>query len=965
MGRAKKGLIALAVAIAIASILYETRGLWLAPLIREGLESAARRRTGIVWSIERGGGNLVSTLVVSGVRAEPRGALRSFQAERLELNYSLWDFLFNREGFVRGLDILVMGARASLDLRAGAGSDGKDHAQPWRVPRLPAALPDLRIVDSEIAVRSEAFGFRSGWVRLQGGPRGGHLQVRGRDLRLRPPLGSGKALPFSLEARRERGQVVIDSLRIGDQFAVTAARVKFPEPGETVARFRADARAAEGRLSVRGCAGPFEVQLNGQAWNLSQNLLERLAGAPLPELGPLRAEAGVSLDRRRPELADAYLRLQSQASSRGRLELAGRIRNGMLRVEPFTFQWRGNRLAATASLPLADTGHGMLGRLQGAAKLALGNPRRLREWMPGNAAWLEWLEGLHATLIAESGRLVVKNASLRLRGNNRATIPELAMPLEALQGPWSEALRTGRGQLRAEIHCLPELLAAGLPGARFPEHRLTVAGRLAQGRLWFSEFRLQSPAASLRLEEAGLFWPREAAAVGSGRIQGRLEASVPDLRRMLKDWGPDLRGDFLLKAVLSGTLANPEGIAVFLANRFSPGDPSAGVKTDRIEAKFRFSGSWSKPILQGQARLSCAAVYPGTPLPAIQPRFADLHYGSGCLQALNVAGAIGDQPFTASGRLRLAGPGPPQVEMTLAGRDILLIDDSGIRIRTDLALRGSGPVDELLLSGRAVVTGGQYNAPVDLQSLLSGGARPRAEEGFRLFRITTLPYRQWRFQTAFRAIRPLRVLNNLAIASIWPFATLKGTGADPELEGRFLIGPSQVSLATGAIQIRSGIIEFPPGQPGSPVLDIEGQSRIQGYRIMIEALGWLTRPVITLTSEPPRSMTEILLLGLTGAPPARLARSDLGLSTGFIYASYLSKGVLTRWQSLTTIGNTLANQLQAESGGPLTGRRGAAAFNTQFLLNTDALPGAPLYLTSTWSPFDTVSVGVKIAFPLE
>jgi len=212
--------------------------------------------------------------------------------------------------------------------------------------------------------------------------------------------------------------------------------------------------------------------------------------------------------------------------------------------------------------------------------------------------------------------------------------------------------------------------------------------------------------------------------------------------------------------------------------------------------------------------------------------------------------------------------------------------------------------------------------------------------------------------------QPFLLKNNLAKGSVRPVFRLGGTGELPVLVGRVFIDPTNISLPAGRLAIESGVITFPENDPDRPTFDLTAKSRMAGYDIDMLLQGTAEEPVITLSSQPPLSDSDLLLLVLTGRPPVNGKGTGRRQVAGMNMAVYLGKGLLANWFGLgaTESDASVLERFDLDIGRQITSR-GEDTVEAQFrLIEGLLLPGDRLFITSERDVYDNYNVGVKIVF---
>jgi translocation and assembly module TamB len=201
-----------------------------------------------------------------------------------------------------------------------------------------------------------------------------------------------------------------------------------------------------------------------------------------------------------------------------------------------------------------------------------------------------------------------------------------------------------------------------------------------------------------------------------------------------------------------------------------------------------------------------------------------------------------------------------------------------------------------------------------------------------------------------------------------PELSLKGTGELPFLVGTVYIGPSRVLLPSGRLQIQSGLIRFPAGEPDRPQLDLLAHSKVLGYDINVVTLGPLDDPVITLSSSPSLPNDDLLLLLLTGQPPKEESVTSTGLGRGATNVMvYLGRDFLNKWleDESGTSDETILDRFELDYGRGVT-KSGEQTIESTFRLSEQTTEKKRVYyLSGEKDRYDAYNYGFKVVFRFE
>ncbi|MGV1099800.1 translocation/assembly module TamB domain-containing protein [Thiovibrio sp. JS02] len=379
----------------------------------------------------------------------------------------------------------------------------------------------------------------------------------------------------------------------------------------------------------------------------------------------------------------------------------------------------------------------------------------------------------------------------------------------------------------------------------------------------------------------------------------------------------------------------------------------------RVSSAFSLGGKAAAPIFSGAFTLSEGGLRFADPsFPALDGIVAKADFVDDSIRVQSMEGLLGGAPFSLAGTIVLAGE-ESRFDCRGKGKNLLVFRDADLKIRGDADLHLTGPLSRMTLAGRLVVTDGRYAKNIDFLSLFKGTARSRGGTGLQAFSLPDPPFRDMQLAIEVSADQPFLVRNNLARGAVRPAFLLTGTGEVPVLVGRLFVEPTRITLPAGRLTIESGVITFPENDPDRPIFDLAAKSRLAGYDITMQLQGTAEEPVISLSSQPPLSDEDLLMLVLTGRLPLASGRKSMA---GMNVAVYLGKGLLANWFGNGETDESVLDRFDLEVGRQITSS-GEDTLEAQFrVVEGLLLPGDRIFITSERDVYDNYNVGVKIVF---
>ena len=386
-----------------------------------------------------------------------------------------------------------------------------------------------------------------------------------------------------------------------------------------------------------------------------------------------------------------------------------------------------------------------------------------------------------------------------------------------------------------------------------------------------------------------------------------------------------------------------------------------------MQGELHLAGPITNPSLQGSFFLKDGELRHTFNFPMLSE--VNLHgvFDEHSLTISNMQAEVGGSPVNLSGNVN-KDKESIAVNLHVDGKNLLLFRNNDMRMRGDVQLDVSGPLEHLFIKGTTGMTGGYYTRNIDFLGKFGSSAVPVSEGVSFLFSFPDPPLKDATFDIKITTIEPFRIRNNLIRGILRPELSLKGTGELPFLVGTVYIGPSRVLLPSGRLQIQSGLIRFPAGEPDRPQLDLLANSKVLGYDINVVTQGPLDDPVITLSSSPSLPNDDLLLLLLTGQPPKEESVTSTGLGRGATNVMvYLGRDFLNKWleDESGTSDETILDRFELDYGRAVT-KSGEQTIESTFRLSEQTTEKKKVYyLSGEKDRYDAYNYGFKVVFRFE
>ena len=426
-----------------------------------------------------------------------------------------------------------------------------------------------------------------------------------------------------------------------------------------------------------------------------------------------------------------------------------------------------------------------------------------------------------------------------------------------------------------------------------------------------------------------------------------------------------------LTELLQGETAKPTG-KVDLKGKLSAEDlswlaaenPSLRRVAGRLEADVTMQGPVADPAIDAMVRLTDGELRPDMDVPSLQALNLNAVVTPDGARLQTFTGELGGAPFQITGSVVRNNQSGAAADLRLQGENLLLYRSAGLKVRADTDLTVKGPLQHLTVAGEVAITDGRMVKYFDLLGILKGSSKPKTDMGLQLFSIRQPPLKDMVFDVQLTSKNPFTIRNNLAKGAVRPELKLTGTGEFPVLAGEVYVDPTRISLPAGSLVFESGVVSFDPNRPDRPTLDLVGTSKMLGYDVTMLVEGPYDEPVVTLSSVPPLSNEELLLLLIAGQQPNAADDTEASQRQSMNVAVFLGKDLLARWfgSDSAEAGESIIDRFEIGVGRAVT-RSGEETIDAQFRIADDVLrDGDKLYITGEKDIFDFYNAGVKIVF---
>ncbi|HBB87491.1 MAG TPA: hypothetical protein DC047_07750, partial [Blastocatellia bacterium] len=318
-------------------------------------------------------------------------------------------------------------------------------------------------------------------------------------------------------------------------------------------------------------------------------------------------------------------------------------------------------------------------------------------------------------------------------------------------------------------------------------------------------------------------------------------------------------------------------------NGLSPDFFSSG----SADVAVRVSGSYENPRLNGTAAVSSGSisVLLGNDRWTISNLKSLVRFTSNQAQIDSLTGTMGGGQVSITGGALLEGLTVSRFLFNIHGDEVTVPFPENFRTTADLDIEIRGSAREQLVGGVVNVRRTEYTQDIELADLINFRREESIEEGGELELTRAAVFSDLRVEGR----NALVVHNNLADLTGSVSFQVNGPVKDPVISGRITASSGTLNFRNDRYEITRALVDLPPQRNADPLVNIQGEAVIRGYRVTVGLTGPLSQPQAIVSSEPALPQADVVSLITTGQ-----------LSTGDTSTSILSQSGLGTATSLLT-----------------------------------------------------------------
>src|SRR4029450_993430 len=259
-----------------------------------------------------------------------------------------------------------------------------------------------------------------------------------------------------------------------------------------------------------------------------------------------------------------------------------------------------------------------------------------------------------------------------------------------------------------------------------------------------------------------------------------------------------------------------------------------------------------------------------------------LRFTANQVQIDTMEGTLGGGRVTASGGALLEGFSIARFVVNIQGNNVTVPVPENFRSTVDAQIEIRGSQREQLISGPGNVRRAEYTQNIELADIVNVRRGETTEES--KLDLTSAVLNDLRVEGR----NALVVRNNLADLVGSVSLRFDGPVSDPIISGRITATSGTLNFRNDRYEITRALLDLPAARNADPILNIQAESQIRGYRVIVSLTGPLSQPQAAVRSEPALPQDDVVALITTGqlatgdTSTSVLSQSGLGTATSLL-----------------------------------------------------------------------------------
>jgi translocation and assembly module TamB len=320
-------------------------------------------------------------------------------------------------------------------------------------------------------------------------------------------------------------------------------------------------------------------------------------------------------------------------------------------------------------------------------------------------------------------------------------------------------------------------------------------------------------------------------------------------------------------------------------NTLSPNIFSTGV----VDTAVRIGGTYEQPRITGTASVDRASISTlvGDQRLTLANVKGSVRFNANQAQIDSLTGTLGGGRVSATGGVLLEGFALSRFTIAVNADNVVVPFPENFRSTADANLEIRGSQREQIISGTVNLRRAEYTQNIELADIINRRKEASLTEGGGgdeggLGSATILDHLLVVGRDA------LVVRNNLADVVGSVSLELNGPVEDPIISGRITATRGTLSFRNDRYELTRAFIDLPGRRDADPVLNIQAESEIRGYRVIVGLTGPLSQPQAVVRSDPSLPQADVVSLITTGdlstgeTGTSTLAQSGIGTATSLL-----------------------------------------------------------------------------------
>ena len=349
--------------------------------------------------------------------------------------------------------------------------------------------------------------------------------------------------------------------------------------------------------------------------------------------------------------------------------------------------------------------------------------------------------------------------------------------------------------------------------------------------------------------------------------------------------------------------------------------------------------------LSGELHLIDATARPLPPFSTLQEINADLTLADRTLTVQKLTAKLGSEPVVVDGSVTLVPGEAPRLSLGLKGTNLPLVRNTSLLIRNDVDLHAITDTKGITrVSG--TITLRDCLVLANLSALLPTGQRGVTRQP-PYFSVDVEPFRTWPLAVEVRGQQAIHIRTTVFNGTASARFQLGGTLGEPRAVGELTVNDGQVLFPFATFTVQTGTLRLRESDPFHAAVNVTATSQRHDYQLRLEATGQLPTPNLVLSSTPALEAEDVLLMVMTGQPPANDATTTSSAGQRLaVLGAYLGKGIFD------DLGYGGDNRLEISTGEQVS-LQGRETYDFEYKLSKR------WSLTGEYDRFDSYNAGLK------